>query len=203
MAHQWQEPFVGGNVPPGDLASWIADAPLSSDELKRAHRFLLLLAVLSLIAGVVSIAVPAIASVTISIFIGWLLLFAGVSLAVHAISHREPARGLEALLTVVAGLYILVFPLSGTVTLTFVLAVWFFASGGLSIAAAARERTGRDRALAVFGGLLSIVLGVLIAVELPSSAAWAIGLLVGINMLFWSMRAFAAAGLLRTRLKAG
>jgi uncharacterized membrane protein HdeD (DUF308 family) len=41
---------------------------------------------------------------------------------------------------ILAGFYIIVFPLSGTVTLTFVLAVWFFASGILNLIAAARHR---------------------------------------------------------------
>jgi uncharacterized membrane protein HdeD (DUF308 family) len=54
--------------------------------------------------------------------------------------------------------------------------------------------------MAVLGGVLSMLLGVLIALELPSSAAWAIGLLVGVNLLFWGVRAIVAARLLGRRL---
>jgi uncharacterized membrane protein HdeD (DUF308 family) len=43
------------------------------------------------------------------------------------------------------------------------------------------------------------VLGILIAVELPSSAGWAIGLLVGINLIFWGVRALVGARLLKMR----
>jgi uncharacterized membrane protein HdeD (DUF308 family) len=58
---------------------------------------------------------------------------------------------------------------------------------------------GRDAPFAWFsalGGVLSIVLGVLIAASLPSSAGWAIGLLVGINLIFWGVRALMGAQLL-------
>jgi uncharacterized membrane protein HdeD (DUF308 family) len=48
-----------------------------------------------------------------------------------------------------------------------------------------------------FGGALSVVLGILIAASLPSSASWAIGLLVGINLIFWGVRALTGAGLLK------
>jgi uncharacterized membrane protein HdeD (DUF308 family) len=78
---------------------------------------------------VVAVAVPTVASVAIAIFIGWVLVVGGIAMGIHAISHRLPLSGLEAVLTVTAGLYVLIFPLSGTVTLTFVQAVWFFATG--------------------------------------------------------------------------
>ena len=80
------------------------------------------------------------------------------------------------------------------------LAVWFFAGGLLSLAAGIQLRASRDRSMMLLGGLLSVVLGVLIAVELPSSAAWAIGLLVGVNLIFWSIRAFGTAQILKQRL---
>jgi uncharacterized membrane protein HdeD (DUF308 family) len=46
-------------------------------------------------------------------------------------------------------------------------------------------------------GLLSCVLGILIAADLPSSANWAIGLLVGIYMIWWGTEALIAASLLK------
>ena len=131
---------------------------------------------------------------------GWVLLFAGITTVVHAVSNRTPLRGLEAIVTIVAGLYLLIFPLSGTVTLTFVLAIWFFATGVFSLMAALQNRGAPESGMALFGGVVSLLLGVLIAVELPSSAAWAIGLLVGINLIFWSVRALIGARILKQRL---
>jgi uncharacterized membrane protein HdeD (DUF308 family) len=139
---------------------------------------------------------PVLASVATAIFIGWVLLVAGVAMAVHAVAHRSALRGVQALLTVIAAIYILVFPLSGTVTLTFVLAAWLFASGVVSLSHAVQWRGAPEARITGLGGVLSIIMGVLILASLPSSASWAIGLLVGIDLIFWGIRALVGARLL-------
>jgi uncharacterized membrane protein HdeD (DUF308 family) len=49
----------------------------------------------------------------------------------------------------------------------------------------------------LFGGCLAIVLAALVALDLPSSAEWAIGLIVGVNLVFWGVRALVSASLLK------
>jgi uncharacterized membrane protein HdeD (DUF308 family) len=201
MAHRLSEPFAA-DVPGGrDFGPWlVGDRPIA-EAVRRARKWLIVAGVLALVTGIVAVAVPIIASVAITIFVGWVLVAAGAVAGVYAISHRAGLRGLEALLTLIAGLYLLIFPLSGTVTLTFVLAVWLCASGVLSLIAASRRRDAPDAAMTAFGGVISIILGVLIAVSLPSSAGWAIGLLVGINLIFWAVRALVGARALRQLLE--
>jgi uncharacterized membrane protein HdeD (DUF308 family) len=178
---------------------WKLAGDLTEEELRRARRRLIVAGILALVAGVFSIAVPVIASVTTAVFIGWVLVASGIALAIQAISHRAALRGLEALITLLAGFYILVFPLNGTVTLTFVLAVWFFAGGILQLTYAVHAGGGTASWINGVGGTLSVILGILIAASLPSSAAWAIGLVVGINLLFWGTSALAGARLLKQR----
>jgi uncharacterized membrane protein HdeD (DUF308 family) len=170
---------------------------LDSEQIRRARRWLIVAGALALITGFVAILVPAIASVTTTSFVGWILIVAAISIGIQAISHRAPVRGLEALLAFAAGFYVLVFPLSGTVTLTFVLAVWFFASGVLSLSLA--FQLGRGAAVWMHGisGLLAVIIGFLIAASLPSSAGWAIGLLLGINLIWWGVRALVGARILK------
>jgi uncharacterized membrane protein HdeD (DUF308 family) len=170
---------------------------LDSEQIRRARRWLVVAGILSLIIGFVAIAVPAIASVTTTIFVGWILIAAAISMGIQAISHRAPIRGLEALLAFAAGFYVLVFPLSGTVTLTFVLAVWFFAGGVLSLTLAFQLGRGAAGWMHGISGLLAVIMGFLIAASLPSSAAWAIGLLIGINLILWGVRALVGARLLK------
>jgi uncharacterized membrane protein HdeD (DUF308 family) len=126
---------LAGPDPTGHLGqwSWPAQEASTPDQVGRARRWLIVAGSLALLVGVVSIAVPVIASVTTAIFVGWVLLASGIAAAIYAISHRAPLRGLEALVALAAGFYLLVFPLHGTVTLTFVLAVWFLARGILTL----------------------------------------------------------------------
>jgi uncharacterized membrane protein HdeD (DUF308 family) len=99
----------------------------------------------------------------------------------------------DAVLAFLVGFYLVALPLSGTITLTFLLAVWFFGTGLLSLWSAWQHRHADGVAVTVVDGALSLILGLLIAVSLPSSAAWAIGLLVGFYMLWWGSGALVAA----------
>jgi uncharacterized membrane protein HdeD (DUF308 family) len=175
---------------------------LPEEDLRRARKWLTISGILALIAGIVAIAVPAIASVTIAIFVGWVLVFAGATMAMHAFALH--ARGgelalrlVEALLPLVAGVCILLFPLTGVLTLTFFLTAWFLASGAVLLYGARRVRGVPGSGWLAFNGAVSLLLGILILVDLPSSAGWAIGLLVGVNLLFWGIRALVAASALK------
>jgi uncharacterized membrane protein HdeD (DUF308 family) len=182
---------------PGGFAEF--EFELSAQDLGRVRRVLLVTGILSVLAGVAAILVPAVASVTVAVFIGWVLVFAGAVMAAHAFAQRHRGRAdigwraLDAALALVLGICILAFPLTGTVTLTFLLAVWFFATGAVLLLGAGRVWGRPGAGLMAFNGALSVILGVLIVADLPSSAGWAIGLLVGINLLFWGMRALFAA----------
>jgi uncharacterized membrane protein HdeD (DUF308 family) len=175
-----------------------------SEELRTARRAFLAAGILGIVTGIVSIAVPIVASVAIAIFIGWILVAAGVWMLVDAIGRRAAhsraelaLRLLTAVLTLFVGFYLLVAPLSGTLTLTFMLAAWFLASGGLELMGAWRARHTREAWIVALAGALDIALGLLIAWSLPSSADWAIGLLVGIQLVFWGARSLALARMLK------
>jgi uncharacterized membrane protein HdeD (DUF308 family) len=179
---------------------------LSRDDLRRARTRLLVTAGLLVLTGITAIAVPMAASVATAIFIGWVLVFAGTVMGVHAYDERSErrtgSRALTAVLTLAVGVFLLVAPLTGTLTLTFMLAVWFFALGVTELMSTWAMRGVRGSAFVGFNGVLSLVLGVLIVADLPSSAGWATGLLVGISLLLWGVRAFVVAGLLKRAAEA-
>lgn len=143
----------------------------------------LLAGVLAVTAGIAAIVVPSVAGVAIAIFIGWILIGGGVLLAIEAISTRGVERGIVALLALAAGIYLLVAPLHGTVTLTFILAVYFIAAGVMRAAIGWLGRGMPGAGLLMVEGAVSLTIGLLIAFNLPSSADWAIGLLVGIDFV--------------------
>jgi uncharacterized membrane protein HdeD (DUF308 family) len=143
--------------------------------------------VLALVLGVVAIVVPAVASVATAIFVGWILMIASALFAVDAwsVDHdgRRTLRLVVAALTFVAGFYMVVAPLDGAFTLTVVLVIWFMATGTARIIIGLSERGVPGAWMTVLSGAISLALGVLIAEELPSSADWAVGLLVGVDLL--------------------
>jgi uncharacterized membrane protein HdeD (DUF308 family) len=177
---------MGAAWPAGGATARRADE--SADALRHARRWLMVAGVLALLAGIVAIIVPAVASVTTAIFIGWILIFASVFYAVDAFSIRDTRRTairlLLALLTLAAGLYLVLAPLHGTFTLTVMLVIWFVATGTARIVVGLADLGTPGAGLVIAGGVLALALGILIAEQLPSSADWAIGLIVGVDLIF-------------------
>jgi uncharacterized membrane protein HdeD (DUF308 family) len=160
----------------------------------------LALGLVLLLAGCAAIAFPLLSTVAVKIALGWVFLVGGIVMIVHAFSASR-WRGLvwEALLGVlyvVAGAYLAFFPLTGIITLTILLAALFIVEGGLEISMALRVRPHEGWGWLLLSGLVAVAVGLLIAFGLPSSAAWAIGLLAGINLIStgWGFLFLALAG---------
>ncbi|MBS0238991.1 MAG: HdeD family acid-resistance protein [Proteobacteria bacterium] len=143
-----------------------------------------------IILGIAAILIPQIATLTVELFIGWLLLFSGIAGLFTTFSIR-PMPGFwwslfSALIGIAAGLVLLFWPISGVISLTLVLIAFFILEGIASILFALEHRAelpGSWWAM-LFSGIVDLVLAGLIFFGLPSSAGWAIGLLVGINLIF-------------------
>jgi uncharacterized membrane protein HdeD (DUF308 family) len=188
------------------MAAWVGSLHLTSDALRKARMWLVVTGVISLITGALAIIVPIVATITTAIFVGWLLIVVGTVIGVHGWMQRANGRFgwrmFDALLTFTVGVLLVVLPLSGAVGLTLLLAAWFFATGALMAAAAWQSRGEPGNGLLTVNAVVSLLLGVLIMVDFPSSAAWAIGLLVGIHLVFWGVRALVAASLLKRAARA-
>jgi uncharacterized membrane protein HdeD (DUF308 family) len=175
-------------------------SPEVQEELRQRWKLLRIVGILAIVVGTVCILVPMIASVATAIFIGWILLFAGAWMLFDAWSVRGAGRiairVIWALLTEVAGIYLLLAPLDGTVTLTFVLVAYFIAIGAVRIGEGFVMRGTPGAGLIGVNGLLSLLIGFFILIDFPDSADWAIGLLVGIDLLFagWTLLGISSAG---------
>lgn len=157
-------------------------------EVAKRWKWLFALGVLSVIGGMFAIIVPVVASISAAILVGWALLFgAGAQLLATFRARSGPEMAKHVLLGCLytaAGLYLLLFPVSGTITLTAVLVAFLFAGGVVRLITAWRAWGTEGTALLAVAGVVSIALGILIWADLPSSATWAIGLLIGIELLF-------------------
>ncbi|HEY6753946.1 MAG TPA: HdeD family acid-resistance protein [Pseudolabrys sp.] len=157
----------------------------------REHWVLFLVeGVVLLVLGATAVVLPAIATLAVTILLGWLFLVSGVIGLITTFWMRH-APGfwwslLSAVLAIVVGVMLLASPLIGAFSLTLVLIAFFLIEGAVSIMFALdhkRELSGRWGWMLV-SGIIDLALALMLFAGLPSTAAWAIGLLVGINMLF-------------------
>jgi len=170
-----------------------------------AHWLLFLVeGIVLLCLGFAAILLPLIASIAATIFVGWLLLLSGIVGLIATFRMRRAPRLwwslLSAILGIAAGIVLLAWPLSGVVSLTLILTVFFVIEGVASIFYALehrRELSGRW-GLMLLSGVVDLVLAAIIFLGLPGTAAWALGLLLGINMVFGGSAIIAMALAART-----
>jgi uncharacterized membrane protein HdeD (DUF308 family) len=176
--------------------------PLQSTVANTLHehwKLFLTEGIVLLVLGLLAIIVPPIATIAVEVLIGWLLLMSGVVGLIATLRMRNaPGRGwslASAVLGIVAGIVLLAWPLSGAVSLTMILTVFLVLEGVVSILYALehkRELSGRWGAM-LFSGVVDLLLAGIIFAGLPGTAAWAIGLLVGINLVFGGSALIAMA----------
>jgi uncharacterized membrane protein HdeD (DUF308 family) len=176
------------------MSSSSFDTNGAPDLLKRAlrdhWRMYLVEGIVLVILGIGAIVLPLVAGLAVTIILGWLFLVGGMIGLVATVSSRgAPGFGwslLSGIVAVAAGLVLLWNPLAGLVTLTYVLIAYFIADGIFIIALAIshrRELVGRWEWM-LFNGIIDLILAAIIVSGLPGTLAWALGLLVGIDLGF-------------------
>ena len=155
--------------------------------------------IILVVLGLIAIVVPPIATLAVELLFGWLFLLSGVVGLITTFWMRD-APGfwwslLSGVLGIAAGIVLLVWPLSGVLSLTLVLIVFFTIEGIASIMYALehkRELSGRWGFM-LASGIIDLIIAAIILFGLPGSAAWALGLLVGINLAFGGAALIAMA----------
>ena len=162
---------------------------LMAEELAKHWKLFLFQGIILGILGAVAIIVPQIATLVVEIFIGWLFLIGGIVRGLTIFRPRNLPGTLwsllAAVLAIILGLLLVLQPLKGTLTLTMVMIAFFIIQGVLSISISLQFREHlRSWGWTLFSGIVDLILAYLIWKGWPDTATWAIGLLVGINMLF-------------------
>ena len=139
--------------------------------------------------GLAAMIVPPLASLAVTIFLGWMFLISGIAgLFVTYWARQMPGFWwslISAALAVLAGGILLARPMQGVLTLTIVVGAYFLAEGVATIMYALEHRRELSERWSwlLISGLMDLVIAFLIVAGLPGSAEWAIGLLVGINLV--------------------
>jgi uncharacterized membrane protein HdeD (DUF308 family) len=155
--------------------------------------------IILVVLGVLAIIIPPLARIVVTIFLGWLFLISGIVGLVTTFWARH-APGfwwslLSAVLAIAAGIVLLGWPVRGAVSLTLLLIVFFIIEGVLSImyAFAHKKKLSARWGWMLVSGIIDLILAAIIWGGLPGTAEWALGLLVGINMLFGGSAMIAMA----------
>ena len=166
----------------------------------REHwRMFLIEGIILLILGLAAIALPPIAGLATTLVLGWLFLLGGI-VGLIATFGQKNAPGfwwalLSAAVSVLAGGILLANPAQGVATLTYVLIAFFLIDGLIIIVMAfehRRELSGRWEWM-MLGGVMDLILAGIIIAGLPGTLAWALGLLVGIDLVFGGITLIAMA----------
>jgi uncharacterized membrane protein HdeD (DUF308 family) len=166
----------------------------------REHwRMYLIEGIILTILGLAAIALPPLAGLATALVLGWLFLLGGV-LGLIATFGQRNAPGfwwalVSAVISLAAGYVLLRSPAAGVATLTYVLTAFFLIDGVVIIVMAfehRRELSGRWEWM-MLGGVMDLILGGIIIAGLPGTLAWALGLLVGIDLVFGGMSLIAMA----------
>jgi uncharacterized membrane protein HdeD (DUF308 family) len=157
--------------------------------------------VISIILGVMAMLAPGLTGLSIAMLLGGLVVLSGIVRMIWAFQSGSLGRGLWMFaigtLTLLCGIALLANPLFASSVLTILLAVYFVVDG-ISEIAAGFGRMGDGGGWLLFGGIVSILLGVMIWAQYPLSGAWAMGTLLGIKLFFVGLTMITAGSTVRS-----
>src|SRR5271167_2284643 len=144
-------------------------------------------AILLIIFGFLAIALPFATSWGVVVVIAWLIVFSGGFQFIHAFQSKGVGhilwKLLVAILYLIVGIYFLLNPLLGVAAFTLALAIFFVLEGVFDLVAYFKARGLPGSGWILFDGIVTLILGLLVWRQWPSSSLWVIGTLVGISMI--------------------
>ena len=154
----------------------------------RSRTWSRILGVILIILGVIAMASPLYATLTLIKLMGWLLIIAAIEQGVDAFLRRNEGglvyKVLLAVLYGVIAIMLLRQPVSGAIAATAIISILFLMDGFTEVAQGMRlRREGRNSQWLFVGGILSLLFGAIILYRFPSSALWTVGLLIGIRLI--------------------
>ena len=152
------------------------------------RRWFIFLGIALAVAGALAIAFPLAGGVAVELWVAIALVFAGIAQCLHAFAARQWQGFLLGLLVgllyLATGAVLWLNPIKGVVTLTAFLAAAIFIDGILRMVMAFQIRPLDGWLMLLAGGVIGIIVAIMIWSQLPSSALWALGLMLGINLIF-------------------
>jgi uncharacterized membrane protein HdeD (DUF308 family) len=169
----------------GEEADMMYAAPAAI--LRHAAGWSIAWSILLILFGVLALALPLATTIAFAMIAGWLLVFSGAVQVVHAFQSKGIGHVVwklfVALLYVVIGFYFLAYPLMGMVTMTLILAFFFFGEGLMDVVEYIQNRKLKGAGWILVDGIVTLLLGVMIWRHWPASSLVVFGILIGISMI--------------------
>lgn len=171
---------------------------LEIENLHRKWGWLLALGIVLIVLGTIAFILLPISTVAAVMVLGWLMVISGVVEAIHAFRVRGWGgvflHLIGGVLGVLVGLLVVTHPLAGALAWTLLFAALFTVIGVFRTVAAIRLKFP-NWGWAVFDGLVTLGLGILLWAEWPTSALWFLGVAVGVSLMLrgWTYIMFAVA----------
>jgi len=144
-------------------------------------------AIVMIVLGVVAILMPYSTGIGVSVFVGWIIAFGGIAYLAYAFAAPGPGaflwRMLVGVVYVVGGGYLAFHPGIALQSLTLVVAAIFFIEGVMEMVVFFQFRPLAGSGWILFDSIVTLVLAYVIWRPFPSSASWAIGTLLGVNLI--------------------
>ncbi len=144
--------------------------------------------ILLVVLGTAAMVVPVLASIAVSVVVGWVLLLGGlVGLGSTLLTRRTPGfwwSFFSAFITIIVGFLMIGWPFEGAVSLTLILTLFLITDGILTIMFAVDHRKSPNWAWMLLSGVFDLALAAAIVMAFPASATWALGLIVGVDLVF-------------------
>ncbi len=161
--------------------------------------------VINIILGILAMLMPVVAGASVLFLLGVLVVAGGIVRIIWAFGSGSFGKGLLmffiGVLTFLCGIALLANPLFVSGVLTIMLAIYFVLDGIFEIVAGIKRRPSTGWNWMLFGGIISILLGVIIWRQFPLSGIWAIGILLGIKLLFVGLVMIRAGSAVRSLSK--
>jgi uncharacterized membrane protein HdeD (DUF308 family) len=170
---------------------------LSTQTLKEHRTLIIVEGILFLLLGIAAIALPVLFTLGFEQLIGFLFVWGGLYQAYRAYKlFKTPYFWPSLLMSILAltiGFFLILKPMAGIISLTLLLITFFLIEGVFKMAFALSAREYKGWGWILFSGIISILMAGVIISGFPGTAFWILGLLVGINMLFFGSSLLALA----------
>lgn len=177
----------------------------AKDLIKQVTGISIGLAFLMILLGFFAIGLPLATGIGVALLVGWIITFSGFAHLAYAFAAQGPGaflwRLLIGILYTAGGIYLVFHPTLGLGSLTLVLAMMLFLEGILQMIVFFQFRSLPGSGWILFDSVTTLLLGLMIGLSWPSSSLWAVGTLVGVNLIVSGFTRLVSSVAVRSELK--